>query len=544
VGITDRIQARVEQRTIGGTPWLPFVPFGQGGPVHPSKYHIGQEHALRLAPMYAAVKLLADGVASLPLKIYRTVDGKSVPWTGPSMFDSPSPRTTYYDWMFQGMSSLLLHGNALGFITSRDGFGYPQQIVWLPPEHCDIIDDETQDFASPVKARYFYFGRQLDVADLVHVRAFTMAGHTAGLSPLAAFKALIEGGLDQQEYSKLWFANGGFPPGVFKNTELEVDADISREIRGTLTETLRRRQPLVIGRDWEYSPISVKPDEAQFVETTRLTATEFAAIYQVPPERIGGSRGDSMTYASQEMATNDMISWSLRPWLVRWEDVFDQILPNQRYAKFNVDALLRTDTHTRYLTHQIARDTGWLSNNEIRDIEDQPPISGAIGDETLPNQVLVAMARGMASIPKSFDSQLVTQKPPAPAAAPHQPGQPAALPPGTPGTPPAPAKQLTVQPPGGTPPVAEPDASRSSGGHRWSLEQIARRCYGPLAAKQEYLDLVACAARDAGYVVTSARAENFSQEQADWIASDALRRPSPIEHFGLNGNGREAARHG
>jgi HK97 family phage portal protein len=544
VGITDRIQARVEQRTIGGTPWLPFVPFGQGGPVHPSKYHIGQEHALRLAPMYAAVKLLADGVASLPLKIYRTVDSKTVPWTGPSMFDSPSPRTTYYDWMFQGMSSLLLHGNALGFVTSRDGFGYPQQIVWLPPEHCDIIDDETQDFASPVKARYFYFGRQLDVADLVHVRAFTMAGHTAGLSPLAAFKALIEGGLDQQEYSKLWFANGGFPPGVFRNTELEVDADISKQIRGTLTETLRRRQPLVIGRDWEYTPISVKPDEAQFVETTRLTATEFAAIYQVPPERIGGSRGDSMTYASQEMATNDMISWSLRPWLVRWEDVFDQILPNQRYAKFNVDALLRTDTHTRYLTHQIARDTGWLSNNEIRDIEDQPPISGAIGDETLPNQVLVAMARGMASIPKSFDSQLVTQKPPAPAAAPHMPGQPAALPPGTPGTPPAPAKQLTVQPPGGTPPVAEPDSSRSSGGHRWSLEQIARRCYGPLAAKQEYLDLVACAARDAGYVVTSARAENFSQEQADWIASDALRRPSPIEHFGLNGNGREAARHG
>ena len=119
-----------------------------------------------------------------------------------------------------------------------------------------------------------------------------MAGHTAGLSPLGAFKALIEGGLDQQEYSKLWFANGGFPPGVFKNSELEVEADQSRAIRANLTETLRRRQPLVIGRDWDYTPISVKPEEAQFVETDRLTATEFAAIYQVPPERIGGCSGD------------------------------------------------------------------------------------------------------------------------------------------------------------------------------------------------------------------------------------------------------------
>ena len=276
--LTDRISARLEQRTIGGVPWLPFVPFGQGGPVHPSKYHIGQEHALRLAPMYAAVKLLADGVASLPLKIYRTVDGKTVPWTGPSHVRPARARMTrYYDWMHQGMTSLLLHGNALGYITSRDGFGYPSadRVAAAGALRHHRRRDAGVRHAR-CKARYFYFGRQLDPQDLLHVRAFTMAGHTAALSPLAAFKALIEGGLDQQEYSKLWFANGGFPPGVFKNSELEVEADQSRAIRANLTETLRRRQPLVIGRDWDYTPISVKPDEAQFVETVRLTATEFA----------------------------------------------------------------------------------------------------------------------------------------------------------------------------------------------------------------------------------------------------------------------------
>ena len=536
--LTDRIRGRLETRTIGGVPWLPFVPFGQGGPVHPSKYHIGQEHALRLAPMYAAVKLLADGVASLPLKIYRTVDGKTIPWAGPSMFDQPAPKGTYYDWVHQCMSSLLLHGNALGFVTSRDGFGYPAQIVWLPPEHCDIIDDETQDFATPVNARYFYFGRQLDVRDLLHVRAFTFAGHTAALSPLGAFKLLIEGGLDQQEYSKLWFANGGFPPGVMKNSELEVDMDQSRAIRGNLTETLRRRQPLVIGRDWDYTPISVKPEEAQFVETVRLTATEIASIYQVPPERIGGSRGDSMTYSSTEQNTNDMITWSLRPWLVRLESAFDGILPQARFCKFNADAMIRTDTMTRYQTHQIARATGWLTNNEIRDIEDRQPLAGAIGNETLPNDVLVSMSRGMGVMPKSFDAQVIDK--PAPlAAVPSPPHNPAA--PGEPGEPKAPAlapaaqpKQITLQPPGGTPPV--PATPRS--GEGWSLEQIARTCFGPVGAKQEYLDLVACAARDAGYSVASIRAEDFSKEQADWIAADSLRRPRPVERFELNGHGR------
>src|SRR5215469_7799359 len=107
----------VEQRTIGGVPWLPFVPFGQGGPVHPSKYHIGERHALRLAPLYGAVRLIADGVASLPLKTYITqADGTKKLWTGPTLFDDPSIwPNTYYDWCFALMQSLLMHGNAVGY---------------------------------------------------------------------------------------------------------------------------------------------------------------------------------------------------------------------------------------------------------------------------------------------------------------------------------------------------------------------------------------------------------------------------------------------
>ncbi len=570
--LTDRIAARLEQRTIGGVPWLPFVPFGQGGPVHPSKYHIGQEHALRLAPMYSAVKLLADGVASLPLKIYRNVDGQKLLWNGPSIFDQPAPNTNYYDWMFQAMTALLLHGNAIGYITSRDGFGYPAQIVWLPPEHCDITDDETQDFANPVRGRYYYFGREIPAPDVVHVRAMVMSGHTAALSPLGAFKALIEGGLDQQEYSKLWFANGGYPPGIFKNSELEVDADQSRAIRGMLTETLRQRQPLVIGRDWEFSPVNVPPEEAQFVETVRLTATEFAAIYHVPPEKIGGSRGDSMTYSSTEQNTNDLISWSLRPWLRRWEGVFFSILPQSRYVKFDVDDLVRVDQATRYANFKIARDTGWLTNDEIRDTEDLAPLAAKVGAEALPNDVLVAMARGGAGIPKSWGSQLdITPKnapPPAPAALPpgsdgggedagdagpepggedEPPGARAATLTGPlavtrirqraePGVPSS-RKPRLIMPPGRTPPVHRDD------GPAYSVEEIARECFGPLGGTPEYLDHVAGVARDAGYSIGSHRAQSLSAEQAQWVAAESLRRPRPIEHR-LNGNGRQAATHG
>jgi HK97 family phage portal protein len=531
--LTDRISARLEQRTIGGVPWQPFVPFGQGGPVHPSRYHIGQDHALRLSPLYGAVKLLADGVASLPLKIYRNVDGKTVPWTGPSLFDKPAPQGTYYDWVHQCMQALLLHGNALGYVTSRDGFGFPQQIVWLPPEHCDIIDDETQDFANPVRPRFYYFGRQLDPADLLHVRAFTMAGHTAALSPLGAFKALIEGGLDQQSYSKMWFANGGFPPGTFKNAELEVDADQSRAIRAQLTETMRLRQPLVYGRDWDYSPISVKPEEAQFVETVRLTATEFASIYQVPPEMIGGSRGDSMTYANQEQAVNSLITFSLRPWLVRLETAFFDILPAGRYARFNCDAMIRTDTMTRYQTHQIARAAGWLTDNEIRDIEDRPPLPGSIGNETLPLDVLVSMSRGMGVMPKSFDAQVVDKPAPLPAPPPQpKPAVPGGPEPGQPGEP---GKQpLTVTPAGQS---APPQEHAWRDGPHYSVEEITRAVFGLLAGKREYVEHVAEVARGGGYAVLASESESFSKSQAEWVAAEAMSRPRPVERVILNGKG-------
>src|SRR5215469_1887880 len=533
MGLVDEVRAEValrtpapvEERTIGGVPWQPFVPFGQGGPVHPSRYHMGQEHALRLAPLYAAVRLIADGVASLPVKIYRKLpDGTKQLWTGPSLFDDPDGSADYYSWMFACMQSLLVHGNALGYIVSRDGFGYPSQIVWLPPERCDIIDDDQQSFANPTRPRFYYMGRQIPREDLLHVRAFVLAGHTAAVSPLEAFKRTIEGGLDRQDYAKQFFANGGFPLGVFKNAELEVDSDQSEEIRAYLTQVLRRRQPLVLGRDWDYTPTVVPPEQAQFVETTRLDATQIAAIYGVPPERIGGSRGDSLTYSNQEQGTNDMIAWTLRSWVRRLECAFYNQMPQSRYIKFDVDDLVRVDQATRYANYHIARETGWLTNDEIRYDEDRAPLANGVGDEALPNEILIAMARGGAGVPKSWASQLDIS------------GRAEGL-----TTPPSGRPALTVVPPGGTPPVDDTTQPASA---RYSLEEITRLCFGPLASKPEYVDHVAGVARDAGYAVSDTRSPDYTAEQAQWIAAELRNRPRPVERFQLNGHDRSEVRNG
>ena len=93
--------------------------------------------------------------------------------------------------------------------------------------------------------------------------------------------------------------NGGFPPGTFQNINEEVDSQQAKEIRRMLTDTIRERQPLVYGRDWDYKPLVVPQDEATFIKSMQLNATQVAAVFGVDPKRVGGTRADGMTYSQR-----------------------------------------------------------------------------------------------------------------------------------------------------------------------------------------------------------------------------------------------------
>lgn len=404
-----RVTTPAETRTIGGVPWRPwdnpYLKFDTGGPLHPSRQMYGVDSALRLAPVYACARIIADGISSLPLRQYFTgPDGAPVRWGGPSWLDSPSSVGTLFDWLWQGTASAVLQGNALGLITGRDGYGYPTGCEWLPYEWCDIIDPADQVY-NPLRAEFYYMGRRIDREDLIHLRAFTVPGRTAGISPLRAFASLISQGTHAVDYGTRWFEKGGFPPGVFQNHELEVGKDEAREIRRTLVRTIQAGEPLVYGRDWDYKPISVPPSEAQFIEAMQMNATQIAAVYGIPPERVGGARGDSLTYSTQEQETISLVTDTLRPWMVRWESVLNPLTPNKRYCKFDADAMIRTDIKTRHEVYKIRRDMGMETIDEIRRHEDMGPLGDSgDGTETLPLEVLVAMARGMKAIPKSMEN--------------------------------------------------------------------------------------------------------------------------------------------
>lgn len=408
MGLLERISAsRTESRVIGGLPWRPwdspYWRFDAGGPVHPSRAFYGVDQALGLPALYAGAKLLADNVASLPLKLYMKSPRPDAParrYYGPSLFDKPSVSGTIFDWMFTAMSSLVLHGNAWGFITSRDGYGYPQGVEWIPPEDVNVVEDETQPF-NPVRTRIYAYGRLMDKDDLFHVKAFALPGRTEGVSPLRAFAMTILAGMEAQRYGTDWYKAGGFPPGTFQNNEIEISQEQAEEIRSLLTSTIRRREPLVYGRDWDYKPVTVPPNEAQFIQAMQLNSTQIAAILGLPPDRIGGTRGDSLTYSTVEQGQLQIIE-AMRPWLVRLETAFFELIPLNRYARFNADALLKTDLKTRTDIYKTQRDMGLRSIDELRDMEDLEPLPHGQGDENIPLEVMVAMSRSIRGIPTSM----------------------------------------------------------------------------------------------------------------------------------------------
>lgn len=416
-----RINAETEQRTLGGVPWRPWASpwfggrnsFGIGGPSHPMRALADQDGVLGLAAVYSATRFISDQIASLGIKTYRrNGDGTSTRIFGTGLLGDdvagggPQADGTLYDWLFSGSAACLLNGTSFGLITNRSAIpsaaypdGLPTGIAWLAPERMHVVDDEVCP-EDTRRARVYYNGRLMDRGQLVMLKAYSLPGRLAGISPVKAFSLLFNQGISALQFSSSWLEHGGFPPGTFQNVNEEVDDQQAKEVKRRLDDAIRSRSPLVYGRDWDYKPLTVPADEATFIRSMQLNASQVAAIYGVQPYRCGGTRNDGMAYSNQTQNTLDEISTTLRPWLVRWEHLLTSLLPSTQYATFDVSALLRTDPKTQSEIHQTQRNIGERTTNEIRAEADLPPVQG--GDDSIPLSVLTGMMRSTRAIPKSY----------------------------------------------------------------------------------------------------------------------------------------------
>jgi HK97 family phage portal protein len=369
-----RWMASVSKRAITSLPWI------AGGP-RPGA--VSAQRALALIPLFACVRILADSIASLPVQTYRRNGATREMLTFiPSLLFQPAAQDNLFEWIHKAVVSLALRGNAYGLVTERDDFGFPTSVEWLNPD--EVWVDELR----PTLPVFYWQGHEVPREQIVHIPWVVLPGKVVGLSPVQNFARTIGVGLSATEYGLSWFDNGGTPPATMKNTAKTITPAEGEEISDRLSARIRSGKPLVFGQDWDFTALQVNPEESQFIETMRLNASQIAAIYGVPPEMVGGDSGGSMTYANVEQNAINFANFTLRPWLSRLEAKLSALMPGREFVKFNVDAMIRVDLLSRYQAHQLALNDGWRNRDEVRALEDLPPLPDGQGQVYLPVSML------------------------------------------------------------------------------------------------------------------------------------------------------------
>jgi HK97 family phage portal protein len=338
-------------------------------PVNPST-------ALQHSAVWACVNLIAGSISTLPLAAYRDGDPNPLP-TLPPILRAPAAGWSLPDFLYAALQSLLLRGNAYGLVVDRAGAGLlPSQVELLAPERVGV---QTND-----RIVWRIDGQEVDPASIWHVKAFTAPGQVLGLSPIQHARQAIGLGLAAEKFGAQFFGESAIPSGL-----LTTDQRITFENASDLKERWKashggRRDIAVLGDGARFQPISVNPEESQFLETTQANVRTIARYFGVQPELIGADSGNSLTYANVEQRALDFLTFGLRPWLVRLEVALSALLSSTTTVKFNAAALVRTDLLTRYQAHESAIRAGWKLRSEVRDLEDLPPVAGIDDQEPPP----------------------------------------------------------------------------------------------------------------------------------------------------------------
>ena len=370
--------------------------WGAGTDVSTAATSTSMERALTLAPVYAATSLIGDLVSACPMHAYRKVGPTRTELDPqPGLVTDPSIHGTNVDWVHRAVVSMALRGNAYGLITSTDSRQYPRQIEWMHPDYVTVQNNLYE--GPPV---WRYKGFLVDPSLMVHVPYYTMPGQVLGLSPIKAYALSVDVGLFAESFGRDYFRNGSIPAGILK-TEQRIDDEARADvIKARFKRDAARREPVVLGSGLDYKPITVAPDESQFLQTMRATASTIAAIYHLRPDLIGGDggSGSSITYANVEQQSLEIMKIALMPYIRRLEAAIFRQLPGQTYIRFDLDQFVRADIGTRYKAHSLALADGWMSKDEVRDLEDLSPMPSGLGKFAKP-VAPVAAAPGLPAAP-------------------------------------------------------------------------------------------------------------------------------------------------
>lgn len=353
---------------------------------------VSPDRALQVAAVFSSVRLLAETGSMLPTGVYQRSGNTRLPATehplAPLLTYQANPQLPAGEFWAQILGWMLTRGNAAAYIERNNG-GRPVglwPVSWPNVETRRVKDTGElvyqvtvdDDEWAPIREE----GGLVRAENLLHFRSFGVGG-TEGLSPIGMARQSIGTGWAATSYIGSFFQRDASPGGTISVPGKLNDEQFERLLRQWNDnhegfDNAHRIGVMEGGAKWEKTTLS--PADAQFLEVYKMTRAEIAGIYGVPPHMIGDVERSTSWGSGIEQQSLGYVIYSLMPWLTRLERTTQRLLGDPSlYLKFNPDALLRGDTTQRYAAYAQARQWGWMSVNDIRAREDEPPIEG--GDE-------------------------------------------------------------------------------------------------------------------------------------------------------------------
>ena len=348
---------------------------------------VNEQTAMQTTAVYSCVRILAEAIASLPIHVYKySEDGKERVYNHPLyqlLHNEPNPEMTSFVFRETLMSHLLIWGNAYAQIV-RDGAGHVIGLYPLMPDKMQVDRDERGNI-------YYIYSRDsnenpnfkkygnvyLRQDEVLHIPGLGFDG-LIGYSPIAMAKNAVGMTLACEEYGASFFANGANPGGVLEHPGILKDPSKVRDSWNKVYRGSNNAHKIaVLEEGMKYQQIGIPPEEAQFLETRKFQVNEIARLYRIPPHMVGDL--DKSSFSNIEQQSLEFVKYTLDPWVIRWEQslqkaLFLPIEKNELFIRLNVDGLLRGDYQSRMNGYAVARQNGWLSANDIRELEDLNPI--------------------------------------------------------------------------------------------------------------------------------------------------------------------------
>ena len=354
---------------------------------------VTERSAMQMTAVYSCVRILAEAIAGLPLHVYRyNSDGGKEKAIDHSLYlilhDEPNPEMSSFVFRETLMTHLLLWGNAYAQII-RNSKGEVVALYPLMPNKMSVDRDENGQL-------YYQYLRSIDEVggksetvilkptDVFHIPGLGFDG-LVGYSPIAMAKNAIGLAIATEEYGAKFFANGAAPSGVLEHPGTIKDPQRVREAwQSQFGGSQNSGKIAVLEEGMKYTPISISPEQAQFLETRKFQINEIARIFRVPPHMVGDLEKSS--FSNIEQQSLEFVKYTLDPWVIRWEQSIMRTLltPEEKklyFVKFNLEGLLRGDYQSRMNGYATARQNGWMSANDIRELENLDRIPAEAGGD-------------------------------------------------------------------------------------------------------------------------------------------------------------------